>query len=328
MECFASILPIRIPRILHTRLNLKNTLNPVPAGYRLSNRDNQISQLNQLHQYLRHIIHKSHHSPLRNYPAFHPPCSDPNQHNNRAINNNISNRIHQRRNLSHILLHRSQPIITLLKPGDLTLLLIKGPQHTHPRQILPRNSQNPVKPSLHLLIKRHRNHHNTENHHRKHRNCHHKNQSRLHINRKSHNHSPEHNKRRTQKQTQHHIHPILHLIRITRHPRNQRRSPDSIHLRKRQPLNMSKQSMLHLSRKPNRCLRSKILSRNRTHQPDHPQHYHNQAHLPDIPPVPITDTRINNSRHNQRHQQLKRSLQQLKKRRQNRLLLIILQINK
>ena len=91
---------------------------------------------------------------------------------------------------------------------------------------------------------------------------------------------------------------------------------------------MGKQRMLHLRRKSDRRLRRKILGRNGTYQPHDTKHDHDKTHSADIPSVGIPNPLINNRRHNKRHQQLKGSLQQLKQRRQNRLLLIILQENK
>ena len=90
---------------------------------------------------------------------------------------------------------------------------------------------------------------------------------------------------------------------------------------------MGEQGVFHLGRKANRRLRRKILRRDGAGQPDDAKRDQHQAHPADIAPVPIGDAVVDDGRHHQRHEQLKGSLQQLEQRRQNRLLLIILQIN-
>ena len=90
---------------------------------------------------------------------------------------------------------------------------------------------------------------------------------------------------------------------------------------------MGEQGVLHLCGKSHRCFRRKILRRDGTGQPDDAKCDQHQAHPADITSVPIGDAVIDDGRHHQRHEQLKGSLQQLEQRRQNRFLLIILQIN-
>ena len=63
------------------------------------------------------------------------------------------------------------------------------------------------------------------------------------MNRKSHDHGTENNKRAAQKQPQKHIQSVLHLINITGHTSNQRAGTYPIHFRKIQRLNMGKQMM-------------------------------------------------------------------------------------
>ncbi len=105
---------------------------------------------------------------------------------------------------------------------DLVLFLIKGADHTASGQIFPCNTQHRIQRILHFFIERNTHKHNPEHHYREQRDCHHKNQRRLHINCESHNHRAEHDKRGTEKQTQHQIDAVLYLIDIACHAGDQR----------------------------------------------------------------------------------------------------------
>ncbi len=305
----------------------KHAPNPVSAGNRFRNRHNQICKLNQLHQNLPHIIHQSHHFSLRNHPSVHLNCPLINQPDSHSIHQKKRHRIHKPRNLPHKHLHIRKHLIPFPKRFPFLPFQMKRPNHPHTRQIFPRIKRHRIQSFLNLSIQRNTHIHHRKHHRRQQRNCSHKKQRRLHINRKRHSHSPDHNKRRTQKQPQHHIHAILNLIHVTRHTSNQRRSPRPIQTRKRKPLNMPKQRMTNLRPKPTSRLRRKILRRHRTNQPNHAKQNHNQTHLHNIIRIPASNPHINHRRHHQRRKQLKNRLQHLKQRRQHALLLIFLQIN-
>ncbi len=81
---------------------------------------------------------------------------------------------------------------------------------------------------------------------------------------------------------EYHIDARLRLVDIAGHTCDQRRSPNGIHFRKRQFLNMGKQCIADFGRKPYRRFRRKVLCRNRTCQSNQCKQHHNASHLKNI----------------------------------------------
>ena len=70
----------------------------------------------------------------------------------------------------------------------------------------------------------------------------------------------------------------------------------------------------------------KILRRHRAGKPHDAQSDHDGAHFHNVAPVAAADALIHDTGHNQRHQQLKRGLQQLEQRPKDTFFFIALQI--
>ncbi len=126
----------------------------------------------------------------------------------------------------------SQCTVALFKFRRFLFFFMKRTDNPHAGQIFSRFPKHLIESGLHLFIQRHRDHHNAKYDNGKQRNRHGKNKRRLCIDRKSHDHRTEYDKRRTQEQTQHHINTILHLIGIRGHARDHRRSSQRIHFGK------------------------------------------------------------------------------------------------
>ena len=158
---------------------------------------------------------------------------------------------------------------------------------------------------MYLLKQRHGKHHNTEHNHREYRDGNNKNQCRLHVDGKRHNHRAKHNERRAHKQAQYHIYPGLHLVDIARHASYHRGSPKVINLRVGQTLDMRKQRVPELCRASDRRLRRKKLRRQGADKTDYTKRHHQQAHAHNIRSVTIRNTHINNFFHYKRNEEFK-----------------------
>ena len=200
---------------------------------------------------------------------------------------------------------------------------MKSTDHTHAGQVFPYQREYLVQAALHLFIKRNAGAHNPKDYHRQQRNCNRKDKSRLHVYGKCHDHGPEYNKRRAQKQAQKQVNPGLHLINITGHAGNERRCPNLVNFGKRQALYMGKYRMAQLGCHADSCFCRKKLCRNRTGQPDNAKSNHHHAHADNIAFIPLCNTHINYCRHDKRNNQLKHRFQHLKQRCKNAFFFII-----
>ena len=307
--------------------DLQHPCHPVRAGQRLGNGDNQIGQLYQFHQNLGHVIDNGHHLALGQVTHVDLKGPGVNQRNDGSVDNHISEGIHNRADPRHRRLQMGKRIILLPEPVFLHLLLVERTDHTHTGEVFSGNAKHPVQGALYLLVHGHGDHHYAENHHGQQRNSHHKDQRTLYVNGKSHDHGAKHNKRRAQEQAQHHVYTVLHLIDIRGHTGNHGGRSQSIYLCKGKTLNVLKERMFETGGESHRRLGRKILGCDGTDQPDQTQGDQQKSHLQDIRYFSPLNTRIDDGSHHQRHKQLKGSLQHLKKRGADCLLLILFQIN-
>ena len=144
-----------------------------------------------------------------------------NQRDNGKVNQHIGQRIHETGNAPHLELLRQKCRISRGIALTLCLLLPKGAYHTDTGQVFARARHNLIEFSLHALIERQGGQENPKDHRSDYRNCDRKNECRRRVYRKGHDHGAENNKRRTQKETQHHVDTRLHLVHIAGHTRNQ-----------------------------------------------------------------------------------------------------------
>ena len=322
----SALLRFPVPRFLlrQRTFQFQHAGNPVRTGKCLCHRNDQIRQLHQFHKDLGHIVDQRDHLTLSQDPVIHPHRAGPDQHHRGAVYDNISHRVHTGGKTPHKHLHFRQHLVLPGKSLQFLILPVEGADHPDAGQIFPCPAQHLIQPRLHLLIERNADQHDPEHHNGEQRDRHHKDKCRLHIDGKRHDHRPEHDKGRAQKQTQHQIHPGLHLVDIACHPRDHRRRSQLIHLRIGQGLDMGKQRMPQIRGKARCRLRREILRRHGTDQPDHGKQHQYASHLPDVPVIRPADPGIHDLRDHQRHKQLKGGLQQFKQRSQHRFLFIIL----
>ena len=314
--------------VLHTARNFEDTLNPVSTGYCFGYGDNQVCQFYQLYQNLIHVVHQCNHLALCQNTCIYPDSSRVEKYNDSAIYNNVGYRIHKTGDTAYKFLQIRQMLILLT---EMFLLLLFHPEctdDTDTGQIFSGHTQYLVKCTLHSPIHGHGPKHNSKDYNGQKRNRNNKYKRRFHIYRKCHNHGPKYDKRGTKEQTKHQIDAGLDLIDVTGHTGHQCRGTDLVHLRIREALDMSEQLFSQYCGKSCRRLCCKVLGRNRAGQADHTQGNENEAHSHNITPVASADTHIDDGCHNQRHKKLKERFQHFKKRCQNRLLFIPLQVNK
>ena len=118
--------------------------------------------------------------------------------------------------------------------------LPKGADHSDAGEIFPCDAKHLVQPSLNLFEHGDTDEHDTKNDHGKYGNYHHENERRLYIHGKGHDHGPENNKGRAQKQAQHQINAGLYLVDVAGHSCDQRGGSFFIHLGEGKTLDMGK----------------------------------------------------------------------------------------
>ncbi len=157
-SCCQTALAVRTgSRLLppHGGLHLENRLNPIGAGQRLGNRNNQICQFNQLHENLRHVVDKSHHLALGNAAVVHAHRARIEQKYGSRIDDNISDWIGQCGDSSDDELQMCEKTVFLLKPPGLLFLLVERADYARTRQVFPRCGEHRIQPGLHLFVHGH-----------------------------------------------------------------------------------------------------------------------------------------------------------------------------
>ena len=241
------------------------------------------------------------------------------QRDNGKIDYNERDGIHQRGYSSHKLLRVGKRLIAFDEAGGFFLLLAECADNPHAREILTCGEQNAVHLFLNLAVQRNAYQHDPEHNNGEKRYCHNECQRRLGVHRERHYHSAEHHKRRTQKQAEGHIHPVLHLIHVACHACDESRGSERINVRIRKALNVFKERVANSFRKTDCGLGGEILCSNGAYQSHHAERQQQQAHFHGIAPVSAADASVDNCSHHQRNKQFKRSLQQLEERTQNAL---------
>ena len=308
-------------------LNLKYSSYAVCAGKCLGNGDDQVGKLHQLNEDLRHIIDDSDHFTLGQITHIYLNRSNVDQCYSGTVYHHISYRIHAGTDLTHMHLQTSQHINIFTETSLFLLFLMERTNDTHTCQVLSCDTKHLIQLILYFFIQWHSPHHDTEYNNGQDRNCHNEHQRALHINSKRHDHGTKYDNRRTQEQSEYHIHAVLYLIDVAGHTGDHGRCTGLINIGKIQPLNMIKQSLSQFGRKTNCRLCRKELCRHGRNKTYDSQCQKTKSHFTDITHVLVRDTTVNDVCHDQRNQQFKECFQQLEQRCKHGFFLIILKIN-
>ena len=303
-----------LARERHTRILVKHAFDAAGAGSRLRDRNDQVRELDELDQDLGHVIDERHDLSLRQRAALDLPRARPDQGDDRAVDEDVGQGVHQGGNAAHKELQTRQALILLRKLCRLLSLLMEGTDDAHAAEILARAAQKAVQPGLRAAVERHGQQHDAEHDDGQQGNGHRKDERRADIDGKGHDHRTEHDERRAQEQAQHQIHAGLQLIDVARHARDERGRAEMVHLAVGQALDMAEQSGFQPGRKADGGLRREILRRDGADEADERQTDHQQHHTDDVMNVARGDADVDDLRDDKRHEQLERSLEQLEQR--------------
>ena len=116
--------------VLQTAFYLKQCLYTVSACHALGRHNDRICHFNKLDKDLGHIIDQRNDLSLFERTHVNANRTCPDQCNQRTIDHNVSDRVHQCRNTSHEKLHSCQKVIFSAKAFALCLLLVECTDHT------------------------------------------------------------------------------------------------------------------------------------------------------------------------------------------------------
>ena len=116
------------------RSGIKHCLHTVSAGDRFGHGDDKICELDEFNENLRHIIIQRHDCTGRQRAGVDPKCADPDQRNDSAVDQNIGQRIHQRRDRADLLLHFHQQAVLCAEGIRLRLFIAEGTDHAYTGQ--------------------------------------------------------------------------------------------------------------------------------------------------------------------------------------------------
>ena len=313
-------------RIDHRRLHVEHALDPVRAGDRLVDRDDQRGKLHQLHDHLCHIVVERDHVALKKPAGLHAERPHPDQHDRGDIDQRVGRGVHQRGETADPLVHPGEGVVLRVKFRRLGLLLAERADHPDAGEILPRGTEEPVQRALSLREQRDARQHDPENHRAEHGDCHHEDQSAPHIDREGHHHRAEHNERAPEQKTERHVQPVLHLIDVAGHPRDQRVRPHRVQLRVGKPADMVKQSLTDLGGRPDAGASREPLGCERKQHARRGQREEDREAPDDIAAVLTGDAVVDDRGHHQRNQQVHQRLEHLERRCQHAVQPIVFQI--
>ena len=184
-----------LARERHTRILVKHAFDAAGAGSRLRDRNDQVRELDELDQDLGHVIDERHDLALRQRAALDLPRARPDQGDDRAVDEDIGQGVHQGGNAAHKELQARQALILLRKLRRLLGLLMEGADDAHAAEILARAAQQAVQPGLRAAVERHGQQHDAEHDDGQQGNGHRKDERRADIDGKGHDHRAEHDKR-------------------------------------------------------------------------------------------------------------------------------------
>ena len=318
----------RCCRILHGGLQLQDAFHPGGAGHGLGHGNDQVGQLDQLHQDLVQIVDQSDHLAglKRTFVDLHSAAFQ--QNDQRRIDQNKGQRIHQRGQTSDSKLHPGQFVVVAFVDGGLFFLHAEGAKHANASHVFPGVQQHLVQLALHFLVSGKSQSGNAHHRQRQKRKQRQKNQSGAGVNGKGHDGRAKDHEGGTQQQTQHHVHARLHLIHVRGHAVDQRRSTKPVQIRIGKTLNMGKERGLHIGGKAGGRPRSKILRRGGRSKSQQAKADQNQSGAEYIAVVGGHNALVDDRRHQQWDKKLQQRFQQFEQRSQYALLPVGLQKGK
>ncbi len=316
----------KLGRELHAGLGVQHRLHTPCTGKTLAHLYDQVCQLDQLHKDLVHIVDQRDHITGSHAADVDLDAADIQQRNDRKVDDDIGQRVHQCRDLPDVKLHFGQQGVGILKAADLQRLLIKSTHHAHAGQILAGQAQHAVQPGLYVLVQRAGEHHDAEHHHRQDRDDHHKDQRGLCVDRERHDHCADHHKGAAQEQAQKQVQTALHLIDIAGHTGDEGAGAKGVHFRKAQALDVCKQRVAQCGGVAHRRLCGKVLGGQAARKTDDRQCQQDAAAHQDIVQIPRGDADIHDVCHHQRNEQIEGGFQHFEQRCQHAFAPVAVQI--
>ncbi len=301
--------------ILHRRVGVQNLIDAHAAGQCAGDRNDQIRQTQQAQQNLAHIVDKGNDLALRQLTGIDLYTAAQQQRHNSQVDDEIGQRVHQRRNTACRKLQLFQVVICLHKGGQLVRLAGKGTHHARADVVFARQQRHTVQAVLGLMVDGHGHAHDGPYNKRHHNRNADEKQRQLRTDGERHNKRADHDERRAQQQTQRQVDAVLYLVDVARHAGDKRRGADAVQLAVAQRANMAEQVLAQCRAKAQRRLCGEPLCRQAAGQADSSQQDQQAAARPDEGCILIFDARVDDAGNDQRHKQFKTGFQHLEKRR-------------
>ena len=244
---------------------------------------------------------------------FNAQRADVNQHDNREIDDKISQGIHERRDFAGEFLHGRERRIVPVELADFVFLVRKCADDARSGKVLARDAKHPVKTGLHLSVERDSGEHDAEYDDAQHGNRDGKDERGLPIDGKRHNHRTEYDDGRTGKEPQRQIHAGLHLRDIACHARDHGRGAHPVDVGEGELLRVSKERRADIFREADRGLGRKILREHRAGEADKSEQHEKSAHAENIGLVACRNADVDDVFHDERNHQLENRFQHLEK---------------
>ena len=122
-----------------------DVLDPAEACHGFVQRDNQIGKLDQLHQDLRHIIIEGNQLSLRQDTGGNVEGAATDQKNDGKVDDDVSKRIHQRRDPSGKELNGGKTAVQTVEIGHFLFFFVESTDDTGAVVVATHFSEHPVK---------------------------------------------------------------------------------------------------------------------------------------------------------------------------------------
>ena len=307
-------------------MRVQDLVHAHTAGQSAGHRDDKISQAQQADQNLVHIVDERDDLALGQCAIVDFMAAAQQQSNDGQVDDQVGQRVHQRRDAACHRLDVPQVVVRFHKRGQLVRLAGECPHHARAHVVFTGQQSDFVQTVLGIMVDGHRGAHNQINDQRDHDSRRHEQQCQPRADGVRHDQRANYDKRAAQQQAQRQVDAVLHLVDITGHAGDKRRGANAVQFAVAQRINVAEQVFAQCRAKAKRRFGGEILGRQAARQADCRQQHQQAAALPDEHSVTVFDAGVNNTRHHQRHEQFKGSLQHFKQRCQNCLLFVTLDV--
>ncbi len=309
-------------------LHVQHGVQAVAARDGLGDGDDEVGELDELHQNLRHIVIQRDDVALREGAGLHLHAARIQEGDDGEVDDDVGRGVHDRGEVAHEGLIFRVRAIAAQEEFFLVRLFVEGAQYPRARKVFLDGEGDLVQLILRFFVKRYGEPRDAEHDEGEQGNGDRKEDPALHVHNKRHDQRAEHDDGGTQKQAEHHVDAVLHLIAVARHSRDHGGGTDLVDLPIAERLQAGKEGAFQLRGKARRRLRREILRRDRRKQSHRGEKDENAAIRRDADLIRIRHADVHDVLDDEGDDKLKHRFQKLEKRRQDTFFFIIFQKSK